>query len=125
MTWLNDLAHRARVGAHAMWIAARDPRTPFLARCFGWLVAAYALSPIDLIPDFVPIIGLLDDAIILPLGLWLFRLMVPNALFEEYRARAEAASHRPTSRAGMVIILLVWALLLALVAAYVWGWRYW
>jgi uncharacterized membrane protein YkvA (DUF1232 family) len=125
MNWLRAIAHRTRVEAHATWIAARDPRTPWFARGFGWLIAAYALSPIDLIPDFVPIIGLLDDAILLPLGIWLFRRMVPAALFEEFRARAEAQSARPISRAGAVIILSVWAAAAGLIAAYVWSWRYW
>ena len=125
MRWMREIAHRTRVEAHATWIAARDPRTPLLARLFGWLVAAYALSPIDLIPDFVPIIGLVDDALILPIGIWLFRRMIPASLFEEYRSRAEAASERPVSRAGAVMILSIWAGVLLLIGAYVWSWRYW
>ncbi len=91
-----------------MWLAARDPRTPWHARAFGLLVAAYALSPIDLIPDFVPLLGLLDDAVILPAGLWLFVKMLPAGLFEEHRAEAAAAAERPTSVAGALIVIAIW-----------------
>lgn len=125
MSALKEAVHRLRIDAHAAWIAARDPRTPLPARCIAWLVAAYALSPIDLIPDFVPVIGLLDDLIILPLGLWLFSRLVPRELFAEYRAQAEAASHRPISRAGMILVILVWLLLIAVVGTYIWSWRFW
>ena len=72
MNKLSDLAHKIRVDTHAVWLTARDKAVPLPIRLFGMALAAYALSPIDLIPDFIPIIGLLDDAIILPIGLWLF-----------------------------------------------------
>ncbi|WP_404334229.1 YkvA family protein [Sphingomonas sp. MMS12-HWE2-04] len=103
------LAHRVRTEAHAVWLAIRDPRTPLHARLFGVLVAAYALSPIDLIPDFIPVIGLLDDAVLIPLGVWLFEKMIPAALFAEHRARAEAETQRPVSVAGIAIIVAIWA----------------
>ncbi len=112
MNALTDLAHKIRVDTHAVWLAARDPATPFWARLFGMALAAYALSPIDLIPDFIPIIGLLDDAIILPLGLWLFLKMLPYGAFEHHRAIAEEASHRPTSWIGAVVIGLIWVMVL-------------
>lgn len=105
-----SLAHRIRIEAHAVWLAVRDPRTPLHARLFGVLVAAYALSPIDLIPDFIPVLGLLDDAVLIPLGVWLFEKMVPAAQLAEHRATAEAASHRPVSWAGVIIVIAVWAL---------------
>ena len=103
------LAHRIRVEAHAVWLAVRDPRTPPAARLFGLLVAAYALSPIDLIPDFIPVLGLLDDAVLIPLGVWLFEKMVPRALLAEHRATAEAAARRPVSRWGILIVVAIWA----------------
>ena len=103
-----SLLHKLKVDAHAAWLAARDPRTAWYARLFGLLVTAYALSPIDLIPDFIPVLGLLDDAVLIPMGLWLFLKMLPEGLFEECRARAEAASHRPHSGLGIILILLVW-----------------
>jgi len=110
-----SLAHRVRVDIHAAWLAARDPRTPWHARLFGLLVTAYALSPIDLVPDFVPVLGLIDDAIIIPFGLWLFLKMLPPGLFEECRAKAEAASERPRSALGVAIVLLLWVLLAVLI----------
>ena len=104
MSRLKLWAHRVRVDAHAVWLAARDRRTPWPARLLGLLVAAYALSPIDLIPDFVPVLGLIDDLLLLPLGVWLFVRLVPEPLFQEHRAAAEAVSERPVSRGGALLI---------------------
>ncbi len=112
---IGDLGHRLAVEAHAAWLAARDPRTPLIARLLAVAVAAYALSPIDLIPDFVPVLGWLDDLLIVPAGLWLVRQMIPDPLWSELHAAAELASERPSSRAGMAFILLLWAGLLYLV----------
>ena len=118
-----SLAHRIRVDAHAAWLAARDPRCPWHARALGLLVTAYALSPIDLIPDFIPVLGLLDDALIVPAGIWLFVKMLPAGLFEEQRAVAAAAAERPVSRAGVVLVLAAWVLA-ALLVWQVWSWYY-
>ncbi|WP_243857619.1 YkvA family protein [Sphingomonas leidyi] len=103
-----SLAHRIRTEAHAIWFAVRDPRTPLLAKLVGVLVAAYALSPIDLIPDFIPVLGLVDDAIVIPLGVWLFEKLIPPALFAEHRARAEIETQRPVSWPGVLLILAIW-----------------
>lgn len=110
-----DLGRRLAVEAHAAWIAARDPRVPMVARLLAVAVAAYALSPVDLIPDFIPVLGWIDDLILVPLGLWAVRRLIPNALWAELHAQAEAASSRPSSRAGMIFVLLLWAGLLYLV----------
>ncbi|QIG81327.1 YkvA family protein [Stakelama tenebrarum] len=110
-----SLVHRIRVEAHAVWLAVRDPRTPLTAKLFGLVIAAYALSPIDFIPDFIPILGLLDDAILIPFGIWLFEKMVPAALLAEYRAKAERESRLPVAWGGIVIVLVLWALLVWLV----------
>ena len=104
-----SLAHRIRTEAHAVWLAARDPRTPLAAKLVGLLVAAYALSPIDLIPDFIPVLGLLDDAVVIPLGIWLFEKLVPAPLMAEHRARAEIETERPVSLVGIAIIVAIWA----------------
>jgi len=96
------------VEVYAAWLAARDPRCPWGARLIGLLVTAYALSPIDLIPDFIPILGLLDDALLIPAGLWLFVRMLPPGLLDEHRAAAALAAERPRSRLGIAIVLLVW-----------------
>lgn len=103
-----SLAHRIRVEAHAVWLSVRDSRTPILAKLFGLLVAAYALSPIDLIPDFIPILGLLDDAVLIPLGVWLFEKMVPADILAEHRATAEIAAERPVSWWGVLIVVAIW-----------------
>ena len=105
-----SLAHRIRVEAHAVWLAVRDSRTPLGARLFGLLIAAYALSPIDLIPDFIPVLGLVDDAVLIPLGVWLFEKMVPASLLAEHRAHAERASDRPVAWGGILIVIALWAL---------------
>ena len=117
---IGDFGHRLAVEAHAAWLAARDPRVPWFARILAVAVAAYALSPIDLIPDFIPVLGWLDDLVIVPLGLLAVRRLIPAPLWTELHAAAEAASERPSSRAGMAFILLLWAGLLYIVY---WGVR--
>ena len=112
---IGDMGHRLAVEAHAAWLAARDPRVPWPARLLAIAVAAYALSPIDLIPDFIPILGWLDDLLIVPLGLSVVRRLIPDPLWTELHAAADAASERPSSRAGLAFILLLWAMLLYLV----------
>jgi uncharacterized membrane protein YkvA (DUF1232 family) len=117
------LAHRIRVDAHAAWLAARDPRTPWYAKALGLLVTAYALSPIDLIPDFIPLLGLLDDAVLIPLGIWLFVRLLPPGQFEEHRAAAETAAEHPRSRAGILIVLALW-IASAFLLWRLWSWHY-
>ena len=118
-----SLAHKLRIEVHAAWLAARDPRCPWHARALGVLLTAYALSPIDLIPDFIPVLGLLDDVILLPAGLWLFVRLLPQGLMEEHRAAAAAAAERPRSRGGVLIVLILW-LLAALIVWRLWSWNY-
>ncbi|HTN60999.1 MAG TPA: YkvA family protein [Devosia sp.] len=98
----------------AIWLAARDPRTPMAARILAACVAAYALSPIDLIPDFVPVLGYLDDLLIVPLGIIAVVKLIPAPLMIEYRATATLIAKKPVSRAGLMIIVILW--LLALLA---------
>jgi len=104
-----SLVTRIRVEAHAVWLVARDPRTPWPARLLCLLIAAYALSPIDLIPDFIPVIGLIDDALLIPAGLWLVGRLLPAGLMDEHRATALAAADRPVSKAGALIVVAIWA----------------
>jgi len=118
-------AHRLRVDAHIVWLAARDSRTPLLARLIAILVAGYALSPVDLIPDFVPVLGLVDDALLLPLGLWVAYRMIPAPVLQDYRAEAERETERPVSWTGAIVIGCIWLVLLAIFVFYVWSWRYW
>ena len=105
-----DLARRVRREVRALWIAARDRRTPWYARLLAGVVVAYALSPIDLIPDFVPVLGYLDDLILLPLGVLLAVRLVPMPLMQEYRSAAAKLNDRPTSKAGLALIIAIWLL---------------
>lgn len=101
----------------AVWIAARDARTPKFAKILALLVAGYALSPIDLIPDFIPVIGYLDDLIIEPLGLFLVIRCISPLLMAEFRVQATEISNRPVSKIAAAIILLIW-LALTIAAIY-------
>lgn len=109
-----SLLHKLRIDVHAAWLAARDRRTPWYARAFGLFITAYALSPLDLIPDFIPVLGLLDDALLIPLGLWLFTRMLPPGLFDECRAEAERVSQQPRSWVGALIVVCLWLVAAAL-----------
>lgn len=113
-------ARRVKRDVLAVWIAARDPRTPSYAKAMAALVAAYALSPIDLIPDFIPVLGYLDDLILLPLGIMLVVRMIPPELMTEYRERATEIQSRPTSRAGLAAVIGFW-----LVACGLLIWVFW
>ena len=92
----------------ALWLAGRDPRTPWAARLLAVAIAAYALSPIDLIPDVIPVLGLLDEAILLPLLILLAVRLIPAPLWEELRREAASREGRPVSRAGAVAVALAW-----------------
>ena len=109
-----DLARRVRREVRALWIAARDRRTPWYARLLAGVVVTYALSPIDLIPDFVPVLGYLDDLVLLPLGVLLAVRLVPTPLMQEYRSAAAKLNDRPTSKAGLALIIAIWLLLAGL-----------
>lgn len=107
---LKAWARAIKRDAHALYLAAHDPRVPRHAKVLSLFVAAYAFSPIDLIPDFIPVLGLLDDAIILPLGIWLAVKLIPLAIMIEHRGAAEAASGKPVSRAAAVGVIAMWVL---------------
>jgi uncharacterized membrane protein YkvA (DUF1232 family) len=92
----------------ALWLAARDRRVPWYAKAAAGGVAAYALSPIDLIPDFIPVLGYLDDLLIVPLGIMLAVRLIPSDVMAELRVEAAARLERPSSRAGLIVILAIW-----------------
>lgn len=104
----------------AVWVAARDARTPWGARILALCVAAYALSPIDLIPDFIPVLGYLDDLLIVPLGILAVVKLVPPTLIAEFRTHAATIAEKPQSRAGLAAVIAVWLGLTALLAAWLW-----
>ncbi|MEN4793329.1 YkvA family protein [Pantoea agglomerans] len=103
-TWARNIKR----DVHAVWLAARDPRTPLVAKVLALIVAAYAVSPIDLIPDFIPVIGYLDDLIIVPLGIMLVVRLIPPEVMREHRETAAQASERPVSRVTAGIFIVIW-----------------
>jgi uncharacterized membrane protein YkvA (DUF1232 family) len=106
----------------AIYLASRDPRVPWYAKALALCVAAYALSPIDLIPDFVPFLGYLDDVVIVPLGIIAVVKLIPPGIMSEHRAAAARASEKPVSRTGAAVIVLIWAASIALVSW--WSYHY-
>src|SRR5512144_856696 len=109
---LDQLKTRARAlktEVYAIYLAARDPRTPWYAKALIFFVVAHTFSPIDLIPDFIPVLGYLDDLIITPGGLWLAVRLIPPEVLAEARATAATRSvDRRVGRVGAVLIVLVW-----------------
>ena len=105
---LKSWARQVKRDVLALWLAAHDPRTPLLAKVAAAAVAAYALSPIDLIPDFIPVLGYLDDVIIVPLGILLAARLVPPDLMAEFRAEADHRGGRPASRGAAILIVAIW-----------------
>jgi uncharacterized membrane protein YkvA (DUF1232 family) len=113
MSFIDAWKKRARqlqTELYAVYLAYRDPRVPRHARIFAALVVGYAFSPIDLIPDPVPLLGYLDDLILIPLGIWLALRMIPPAVMHDCRAQAQAAAQqdRPTNWAAAGVIVLIW-----------------
>lgn len=96
----------------AIWIAARSSGTPLVAQVAAGAVAAYALSPIDLIPDFIPVLGYLDDLLLVPLGIAIVIRLIPPELMALFRSEADRRSQRPTSRAAAFVIVALWVLCL-------------
>lgn len=113
---LLDWARALRRDALTLWFASRDPDTPIVAKLLAILIAAYALSPIDLIPDFIPVLGYLDEAILLPLAISLCLKLIPEAVLARSRVAADTwfaeKRARPRSRVGAALIVAVWLLVL-------------
>ncbi|HEY6075071.1 MAG TPA: YkvA family protein, partial [Anaerolineales bacterium] len=100
----------------ALYLAYKDPRVPWHARIFAACVAGYAFSPIDLIPDFIPVLGYLDDLILIPLGAAIAIRMIPPAVLAEHRARSRELMEqgKPVNKLAAAIIIAIWLLLAAL-----------
>ena len=111
-TWARGL----RRDGHAVYLASRDPRVPWHVKVLAIAVAAYALSPIDLIPDFIPVIGYLDDLVLVPLGLLLMLRLIPAEVLAEHRAAAASLAERPVSYVGAAGVIVVWLTSLVLAA---------
>ena len=114
--WARALKRDVRV----VYLAARDPRTPWALRLLALAVAAYALSPIDLVPDFIPVLGYLDDLLIVPLGLALVLRLLPPPVLLAARERAARMLARPRSWLAAALIIMLWVLLAVLLFAW---WR--
>ena len=121
ITALRRWARRLKRQTLTVYFLARDPRLPTPLRLLALAVAAYALSPIDLIPDFIPVLGYLDDLLIVPLGLALILHLAPRPLVLDASRRARTVQGRPASRLAAVVIVLLWLLALGWVAW--WAWR--
>ncbi|MHB9144540.1 MAG: YkvA family protein [Symbiobacteriia bacterium] len=118
---LKQSARRLKAETHALYLASRDPRVPWYAKVAAASVVAYALSPIDLIPDFVPILGYLDDVIIVPAGIALAVRLVPTDVMADCRARARAAQGgRPKNWVVAGIIVAIWVAVLVWFGAMAW-----
>lgn len=114
---LRQRARKIKSDVYALYFAYRDPRVPWYAKLFAALVVGYAFSPIDLIPDFVPLLGYLDDVIIIPLGITLAIKMIPEEAMNEAREKANELHGKPKNWFAAIIIIAVW-ILLAFAAAW-------
>lgn len=112
-------ARQLKAETYALYLACRDPRVPWVAKALAAVVVGYAFSPIDLIPDFIPVLGYLDDLVLIPLGIALALRMIPSEVMAECRTRASAelTGGRPFSRVAVVVIVALWLGLAALAAA--------
>jgi uncharacterized membrane protein YkvA (DUF1232 family) len=115
--WFQEL----RVRTWALYYACRDPETPWYAKAWAGLVVAYAFSPLDIIPDFIPVLGLLDDAILIPLGIALALRMIPRPIMENAmkRARTRVGAQKPVNWVAGAAVLLVWAVVLFFVGRWI------
>lgn len=105
---LKSWARTIKQDVIALYFAAQDPRVSWHAKAVALAVAGYALSPIDLIPDFIPVLGYLDDLVIVPLGILLAVRLIPREILDEHRATAAKTLERPRSRAAMIAIIMIW-----------------
>jgi uncharacterized membrane protein YkvA (DUF1232 family) len=122
-TW-KGRAHQLKTEVYALYLAYKDPRTPWYARIFAAAVVGYAFSPIDLIPDFIPVLGYLDDLLLVPLGITLAMKMIPPQVMADSRARAVEliAQGKPVNKLAAAVIVLVWLGLAALAVVLVYRW---
>ena len=116
---LKARANELRRQTVVVFFAARDPRMPFHARAIAILVAAYALSPIDLIPDFIPVIGYLDDLILIPIGIALVIRLTPDEVLDSARAKAQSVADKPVSYTAAATIVAIWLVMLGIAFAWI------
>ncbi len=119
--WLKSWAKLIKRDVVALWLAARDPRTPWCVKLLAGATAAYALSPIDLIPDYIPIIGYLDDLIIVPVGIAVAVALMPKDLMEEFRREANSIAESPVSKSAAFVIGMIWIVVAVALTWAAWG----
>ena len=109
-------ARKLKAEAYTLYLAYRHPRTPWYAKVFAALIVGYVFSPIDPIPDFIPIVGLLDELVVVPIGVIIAREMIPEDVFEECREKARQVEEgeKPVSRVAAVVVVAIWILCVAL-----------
>lgn len=114
MERLKQWARRLKKQVVIVYLASKDHRVPWHTKILGLLVAAYAFSPIDLIPDFIPILGYLDDVILVPLGVWLVLKLIPKHVLQELTKKAEelSAGNKPKNYVAAAIIVLIWLVMI-------------
>ena len=111
--------HQIKRETLAVWYAAKDPRTPWYAKALAVLITAYAFSPIDLIPDFIPVLGYLDDLVIIPAGVALAIKLIPADVMDDAREKADVEAQKPTNLAAGIIIGLIWLAILFLLGRWI------
>jgi uncharacterized membrane protein YkvA (DUF1232 family) len=114
-------ARSLKADTYALYLAYRDPRTPWYAKIWAALVVAYAFSPIDLIPDFIPVLGYLDDLLLIPLGMFLALKLIPAEVMAECRQQALETHKKPVNWWAGALIILLWLALAGLGIKFVWG----
>lgn len=116
---LKEKAHQLQIEAYALFIAMRDPRVPWYARVFTGLVIAHTFSPIDLIPDFIPVVGYLDDLVITPVGIAIALKMIPEEVMVDARSKASEMMEqgKPVSKAGVMLVIAIWIILIIAILA--------
>ena len=123
---LREWARQLKQDVVALWFCTRHPRTPFLAKALAAAIVAYAFSPIDLIPDFIPVLGYLDELILLPAGVWLVLKLVPEDVMAECRGQAARwlgeKKAGPRSYLGAALIVTLWLAVLIFVSWLAWRW---
>ncbi len=117
-------AQQLKLEVYALYIAYKDPRTPWYAKVFAAVVVGYAFSPIDLIPDPIPVLGYLDDLVLVPLGAYLAVKMIPKEVMAESREKAKEmlAQGKPVNRLAAVIIVGIWIMVAAVIGVVVYRW---
>lgn len=117
---LKQWSRNVRRDTYVVGLLARDPRVPWYAKALAIMVAGYALSPLDVIPDFIPVVGFVDDVILVPLGIALVIKMVPPEILQEHREHAERAIDLPKNRIGGIVLLCFWSVVVGISAWLAW-----